>query len=525
MIKIRKIRFLNHPVLKNLELNFCDTNGKAVDTVILAGENGTGKSTILDALYQLVSYRLHFEIDVEIEKEHKVSLLRYRLNNSQNMTVEIEGRPLQFQSLSRYQQLYSFNGIFSDVDINFHSKPVSSVTSLSLDSVVKPQRSSDDLPKTINQLLIDIQTLDDSDLANNYRVAKQLKKSTDDLQVDERMSRFKKAFAQMFDDLTFSRIDNRENKKVILFRKKDAEVPIEQLSSGEKQIVYRGCFLLKDVNALKGGLVFIDEPEISLHPLWQEKILNYYKSIFTDEKDVQTSQIFVVTHSPFIVHNKNRINDKVIVLNRDSNGDVHVMDKPVYFKCDSKEVVEDAFSIQIDNTQQPTVYVEGRTDEKYFVRAAEVFQIDLPFKFKWIGYLDDKGNEVNSGAKNLDKAFHILVSMNLGVKNFCLKDCDTNSELKQRNNVTILSMKQYKSKIKKGIENALVLDEIDMSEFYEEKKIPNDYGSYNVVSELEKMELCDYLCSLDDKRLEDVFFHLKEVIEVLKNLYEEDDVA
>ena len=46
-----------------------------------------------------------------------------------------------------------------------------------------------------------------------------------------------------------------------------------------------------------------------------------------------------------------------------------------------------------------------------------------------------------------------------------------------------------------------------------------------MVSELEKMELCDYLCSLDDKRLEDVFFHLKEVIEVLKNLYEEDDVA
>ena len=50
MFKIRKIKFKNHPVLKNLELNFCDSNGKAMDTIIIAGENGTGKSTILNEL-------------------------------------------------------------------------------------------------------------------------------------------------------------------------------------------------------------------------------------------------------------------------------------------------------------------------------------------------------------------------------------------------------------------------------------------------------------------------------------------
>ena len=65
-------------------------------------------------------------------------------------------------------------------------------------------------------------------------------------------------------------------------------------------------------------MVFLDEPEISLHPTWQKKILDYYKNIFTDDNSVQTSQIFVVTHSPFIIHNKNRKNDKVIVLSRNS---------------------------------------------------------------------------------------------------------------------------------------------------------------------------------------------------------------
>ena len=48
MYKIREVTFTNHPVLGNLYLNFCDSDGKAVDTVIFAGENGNGKSTILN---------------------------------------------------------------------------------------------------------------------------------------------------------------------------------------------------------------------------------------------------------------------------------------------------------------------------------------------------------------------------------------------------------------------------------------------------------------------------------------------
>lgn len=34
MYKIRKVDFLNHPILGNLSLNFCDANGHAVDTVM-----------------------------------------------------------------------------------------------------------------------------------------------------------------------------------------------------------------------------------------------------------------------------------------------------------------------------------------------------------------------------------------------------------------------------------------------------------------------------------------------------------
>ena len=43
MYKVRKIKFIDHPILKNMELDFVGMDGEAVDTVIFAGENGCGK--------------------------------------------------------------------------------------------------------------------------------------------------------------------------------------------------------------------------------------------------------------------------------------------------------------------------------------------------------------------------------------------------------------------------------------------------------------------------------------------------
>ena len=139
----------------------------------------------------------------------------------------------------------------------------------------------------------------------------------------------------MFDDIEFSRVDNVRSIKTILFKRKNTEIPISRLSSGEKQIVYRGAYLLKDIQLDLGKAVLIDEPEISLHPEWQKKILGYYQSLFSDETGKQLSQMFVATHSPFIIHNQNRHNDKVVVLKKDDNGNIFQSDKPEYYACNS----------------------------------------------------------------------------------------------------------------------------------------------------------------------------------------------
>ena len=69
---------------------------------------------------------------------------------------------------------------------------------------------------------------------------------------------------------------------------------IENLSSGEKQILI--LFTYIKFNNKIGKLFIIDEPELSLHPKWQETFLEGIKTIMPPN-----TQLLFATHSPAIV--------------------------------------------------------------------------------------------------------------------------------------------------------------------------------------------------------------------------------
>jgi len=81
-------------------------------------------------------------------------------------------------------------------------------------------------------------------------------------------------------------------------------VAIDRLSSGEKQILILLTFLA--FIASKNEVFVVDEPELSLHPRWQERFLDAILS-----QAPPGSQIILATHSPEIV---SRHRDKCIVL-------------------------------------------------------------------------------------------------------------------------------------------------------------------------------------------------------------------
>lgn len=300
-IRILKVRCKNHYLFGDMEFDFTN-NGHPVDTIIIAGENGVGKSTLLDIIFNLTGGYTNlplgeYEADFLLDEQLTTYKMSVKLYNSRNT---------KFEPYIGKNKLIS---IFSDVGINYHKEhAIDSVTSKTLDATFDSQKSQANLAQEIEQLLIDVQDIDSNEIAFEVREAKAKGLGIDVINTDKRISRFIKAFNYIFNNkLTWGGITNENGKQIYFYNKFHDNILLSSLSSGEKQIVYRGAYLLKDSNSLKGATVLIDEPEISLHPEWQKKIMNYYKNIFTDENGIQTSQIFAVTHSPFIIHNENRL--------------------------------------------------------------------------------------------------------------------------------------------------------------------------------------------------------------------------
>lgn len=79
-------------------------------------------------------------------------------------------------------------------------------------------------------------------------------------------------------------------------------IDLEHLSSGERQIL----ILISYIAFLEGKIILIDEPEVSLHPAWQEIFLEGVEAIIPPD-----TQLILATHSPAIV---GRNTDKLVHL-------------------------------------------------------------------------------------------------------------------------------------------------------------------------------------------------------------------
>lgn len=334
-MKIKSVKWKEHPVLGNLFLDFFNNElNKPYETIVFAGENGTGKSTILEELssflnlgdfknFEYVEYMLNGEIYKAIPTtDGNTHPTFFDLKDSNGTVTKIRcDKNNNVQDVkSNKTDLRHYGCVFSKARSDYKTQKITTTSTKTLDTEKYDIDTNDDFT-SLKQLIVDVVNQDNSDYTETNKKLGQRPMTWDDFYQTSKMFRFTSSFDDFFDNLKYGKVDDIQGEKTILFIKNGISIPVDKLSTGEKQIVFRGIYLLKNSGILEGSAIMIDEPELSMHPKWQRKILEYYKGLFT-KNGQQKVQLFFATHSDHVLKEAlsdiNKTTNIVITLENDN---------------------------------------------------------------------------------------------------------------------------------------------------------------------------------------------------------------
>jgi ABC-type cobalamin/Fe3+-siderophores transport system ATPase subunit len=203
-MKIKKIKLQNNPFFGNVEFDFTDAKGNIMDNIVFAGENGCGKTQLLNIIYEFstiptggtVSRELRiFTVVLSNDEIKQISQnigSEYALvspTGEMEITLDFTQQPnywsrinvtylsvtddgtLQTKKINSSHFFATtnvkrlFRSVYSTVEINYNPKEAENVTSQEVDAQVESSmRSGTNLATQIQQLLIDLDTNDALDL-------------------------------------------------------------------------------------------------------------------------------------------------------------------------------------------------------------------------------------------------------------------------------------------------------------------------------------------------------------------------
>ena len=337
-MRIKQLKIIGHPALGDLCLDFCKETGEIYKNIVLIGENGSGKTTILDILSdikwllfdngnssQIDFEKYNFDIEATILLSEPMPLpwVEFKKVDNNCMMSEITIKSGCFIDGTRrrareIKRIVDLNG--DKVDLTGHSTQLTSTlyirgsiiyskaginykksdnhlytTNMQLDSPGAQTIKSDELTcNKVNNVMASIFIQDAIDAYKRIRNGEGCGEN------DSKIKRFVNAYKAIFGD-SVDIVDVDKNNDAILSLN-GQEMSVALLSSGQKQVVFRAGDLLRDRDALFRPIVLIDEPEISLHPKWQKRIYGFYKHLFVGDDGEQRAQIFTATHSEYVLH-------------------------------------------------------------------------------------------------------------------------------------------------------------------------------------------------------------------------------
>ena len=304
-IKVKNIYIEHYKVLKNFKIDFCNKNNELLPIIILAGINGSGKTAILDSIAGIKKIN-GLKLKVMIDGKEKIFD-----SNSSGLSIGGNGiREFWYNDEIKDKILYfSYN-----IDLR-HIKEF--------------------LPEYIQKLVFEY-----------------------DIKASEVYAKIRENINNIFKDMELNiEFDSRDAKGNIFFRHKNTKekILIDNLSSGERTLVSEILFLY--LNNIKNMIILIDEPELSLHPAWQNRVLKLYEN-FAKENN---SQIIIATHSPHIIGSAK--NEWIRVLYFDENNMVKVLDKDLY--AHGRDINSILFDVMGEVKYRPLNEFEEKIDKLY----------------------------------------------------------------------------------------------------------------------------------------------------------------
>ncbi len=245
------------------------------DVNILVGINGSGKSTLLALLASMLS-------------GNQGKLKKY--GNDLSVELEFDNWDGNAWKGATYTLSYFSNPI-SKQKINLFKPPYSALLSTFDTPIYDKQRLKDEESSLDQQLDFLIYQREKGNPVNftNYR----LKATMPKYDAQHIAGAIKHFFTEIINPLfqsTGKTIEIDEASNEVVFRQNGQILGLTDLSSGEKQllIIMFRLFLMEE----NGYVILMDEPELSLHIEWQQKLIDKMLQVNPN------GQFIIATHSP-----------------------------------------------------------------------------------------------------------------------------------------------------------------------------------------------------------------------------------
>ena len=314
-MKIKNLHIKEFKGLRDISINF-EKNGKPLDLVILAGSNGSGKTRILESIKEcfensiaIINLKISNELEMffeekEEECKNKIGNEKYFYKALNSFSFDDKQKNVMDTSYLAIKENLPIlpKIIYVPIEINFQKMKTASTTLVQEYKFINIVDTNliKDIPSYIATKMISAMLKNKNEKVGDVqkKVFNEINEIFENLSIDVKV-----------EDIS------QDGRNITLFTNSSGdEFDINELSSGEKQLFLR-TLAIKMLNP-ENSIILIDEPELSLHPKWQQRIVDVYRKIG------KNNQIIIATHSPHILGSVRKEN--IMLLDKDDEGQIVV---------------------------------------------------------------------------------------------------------------------------------------------------------------------------------------------------------